>query len=1102
MGHGRGSARAARVVEQVGARDLIASKFWQAAGSVSENVGSCRLTEEGQVSSERLNSGSGRSVSRSGQVRAAATLTVVGGSLVIGGQPVAAASFEVTNTNGSGPGSLADAVERANETVASDTITFADGVAGTIDLGASTLGVSDSVDIIGPGPEVITLTNSDGDVFYLYNGADVSISGLAIDQTGGHAIGGTGIGSLNVADIAITEPGLAGIRVSTTSGDVEISGVTVTADSNDQGNGGVRLREVDGDVRLTSVSVSDVSGGDAVSVGYTYGDVSVADISVDVVYGGDGLSIENVRDGDVSVVDVSVFLSIFEPGVNVRGIRDGDVSLSRISIDGVYGASGLEVSAVRGDVSVNDASVTDVSDPRAMHFTNLFGDLSLTDVSVADADYAAHISNVDGRTDLAGVSVSSSRRGIVVVGVREDVGVSALSVNGGSRGIDFNQLGGALVVEGSTFVDLGGAAISAESVADGVTVANSTITGSRMGRIVIRGSDGRVESSTIAGNEMGGFVVASGGDVVVANSVVSGNGGGSPGSVSVDFEFSVLPVAASALGGSNVFVDDPGLGALGDRGGLTETMVPLVGSPVLDAGDPAGAGGLMFDQRGGPRVVGGAVDIGAVEVYGGRFDVADVSVGEGVGVVDVVVTRSSPGDFGASVDVATVAGTAVEGDDFVATSTSLVWADGETGPKTVSVPIVSDDVFEGDETFSVVLLNELGAVLGDASGVVTITDPVAVVSLSPDRFVDTRPSGTTLDGVSEAEGKLVAGGQIVVQVAGRGGVPADATGVVMNVTAVQAEGVGFVTVHACEDPVPNVSALNYSAGVNTGNEVFAQLDADGRVCVFTSEAAHITADVVGFVGADSPVVTVVPSRVLDTRAAGDTVDDLFQGEGRTGVESTTVLPVGGRAGVPADAAAVIVNVTAVGPSETGFVTVSPCVSPVPTASSLNYVAGVNRANELVASLDEDGQICLFTSTDVHLLVDVVAYLPVGSDVTGVSPSRLLDTRASGETVDAQSEAEGKLEAAEEYVLQVAGRGGVPAGASAVVVNVTAVQAEGNGFVTVHPCVDPRPLASSLNYVPGVNGANEIVALLNDDGELCLYTSQAAHLIVDVVAYIN
>src|SRR3954447_14715994 len=60
----------------------------------------------------------------------------------------------------------------------------------------------------------------------------------------------------------------------------------------------------------------------------------------------------------------------------------------------------------------------------------------------------------------------------------------------------------------------------------------------------------------------------------------------------------------------------------------------------------------------------------------------------------------------------------------------------------------------------------------------------------------------------------------------------------------------------------------------------------------------------------SSYVAVVPARLLDTRVAGATPGD----------RSTTRVPVAGRAGVPADATAVALNVTATDTTAPGFVT--------------------------------------------------------------------------------------------------------------------------------------------------------------------------------------
>ena len=85
-----------------------------------------------------------------------------------------------------------------------------------------------------------------------------------------------------------------------------------------------------------------------------------------------------------------------------------------------------------------------------------------------------------------------------------------------------------------------------------------------------------------------------------------------------------------------------------------------------------------------------------------------------------------------------------------------------------------------------------------------------------------------------------------------------------------------------------------------------------------------------------------PARLLDTRAGGATVDNQFAALGIRPFGSTLALPVAGRAGVPADAVAVVLNVTVTEAQGDGFITVFPCGAAQPTASNLNYVAGADH----------------------------------------------------------------------------------------------------------------------------------------------------------------
>lgn len=378
-----------------------------------------------------------------------------------------------------------------------------------------------------------------------------------------------------------------------------------------------------------------------------------------------------------------------------------------------------------------------------------------------------------------------------------------------------------------------------------------------------------------------------------------------------------------------------------------------------------------------------------------------------------------------------------------------------------------------------------------------------ITSIDPNRFVDTRDIGETLDNIAEGDGRLPASGTYTVPFAGRGEVPSTARAVVANVTAVGATGNGFVTAFDCALPRPNASSLNYTSGVNLGNEVIISLNGSGQACFYSSASIHLTVDVVGYVDIASQYVPVTPARILETRSGQSTIDGENQGVGRTAGGEQDFIRVGGRANVPDNAAAAVINVTAVGAGSNGFVTVHPCVFPRPNTASLNYVAGVNRANELIVPLDIDGDICIFTRTSIHVLVDVVGYIPASAtDYTATTPARFLDTRPGQPTIDAQDAGVGKRAAGTQYELQITGRNGIPVGANSVIINVTAVQAEARGFITVHPCKISLPLASSLNHVPFVNGGNEIIAKLDVDGKLCLFTSRATHLTVDVAGYLT
>ena len=122
---------------------------------------------------------------------------------------------------------------------------------------------------------------------------------------------------------------------------------------------------------------------------------------------------------------------------------------------------------------------------------------------------------------------------------------------------------------------------------------------------------------------------------------------------------------------------------------------------------------------------------------------------------------------------------------------------------------------------------------------------------------------------------------------------------------------------------------------------------------------------------------MVPARLLESRSGPDlkTVDRLFEGFGQLAAGSVTELKVTDRGGVPGDADAVMLNVTAVLPTGSGFLTVYPCGADRPLASNVNYQAGDVVPNAVLAKIGTGGNVCIYTKAATHLVIDVNGYVP-------------------------------------------------------------------------------------------------------------------------------
>jgi hypothetical protein len=337
---------------------------------------------------------------------------------------------------------------------------------------------------------------------------------------------------------------------------------------------------------------------------------------------------------------------------------------------------------------------------------------------------------------------------------------------------------------------------------------------------------------------------------------------------------------------------------------------------------------------------------------------------------------------------------------------------------------------------------------------------------------------------SRSAAKPGAGAVVNIPMRGLNGVPADAVSVALNVTADAAEADGFLTVYPGLEPLPTASNVNYRTGGAHPNLVVAKIGTDGSINVYTDKPAHIIVDVFGYFSttALNGFLAVTPDRVLDTRSGAKPQHG-----------ATLTFQVAGKYNVPADAKAVVLNLTLDQPDAAGWAAVFAAGQPRPATSNINVAAGETRPNVVFAPVGANGQVSVYLDLPSHVIVDVLGSYSTASEAElfkPVKPKRIIDTRPSGVRIPAGGTIEVK-------VTDIAG---VPSTATAVVLNVTATDTQGIGYLTVFPANVLLPPSSNVNYVAGQSIPNVVVSGVSPDGRVKIYSYAETHVIVDVAGW--
>jgi hypothetical protein len=292
----------------------------------------------------------------------------------------------------------------------------------------------------------------------------------------------------------------------------------------------------------------------------------------------------------------------------------------------------------------------------------------------------------------------------------------------------------------------------------------------------------------------------------------------------------------------------------------------------------------------------------------------------------------------------------------------------------------------------------------------------------------------------------------------------------VNLTATGTRTIGWFGAYPCDRPRPQVSNLNHRRDHTVAAAAIVPVGPSGDICVYNDTSAQVIVDLFGRFDDSVEVVDGAPVRLHDSRVLGE----------RQPAMTELRLSVG-----PPGSGAVALNVTALEADASGFVTVQPCGTTGLETSNVNVAPGAVTPNLVVAAPDARGEVCVTSSTTVHLIVDRFASFGVDTSIDVPRARRLVDTRSDGTVRDAG---------------RVVRFSAPPTGADSrgVFMNVTLVDADEPGYGTVYPCDEGRPDTSNVNISAGQTVANFAVVRPDANGEICVYTSIATDVLVDVL----